>query len=45
MGAIMSFILMCSLPAITWIRFVIWMIIGLVVYFVYSRKHSRLNKP
>ncbi|MBS1993713.1 MAG: amino acid permease [Cyanobacteria bacterium SZAS LIN-3] len=44
LGAIMSFILMCSLPAITWIRFVIWMAVGLVVYFVYSKQHSRLNK-
>jgi APA family basic amino acid/polyamine antiporter len=45
LGAIMSFILMCSLPAITWIRFILWMVIGLVVYFAYSRRHSRLNKP
>jgi APA family basic amino acid/polyamine antiporter len=44
MGAIMSFILMCSLPAVTWIRFVLWMALGLVVYFVYSRRHSRLSK-
>lgn len=36
--------LMISLPAITWKMFVIWMVIGLVVYNVYSRKHSLLGK-
>jgi basic amino acid/polyamine antiporter, APA family len=34
--------LMLNLPAATWIRFVIWMAIGLVVYFVHSRRTSRL---
>ena len=35
--------LMLNLPAETWVRFGIWMVIGLVVYFVYGRRHSRLN--
>ncbi|MES2684576.1 MAG: amino acid permease [Pseudomonadota bacterium] len=34
--------LMVSLPALTWIGFVIWMSLGLVVYFAYSRSHSKL---
>ena len=34
--------LMLNLPAATWIRFVIWMAIGLVVYFAYGASHSRL---
>jgi APA family basic amino acid/polyamine antiporter len=34
--------LMLNLPAATWIRFLIWMVIGLVVYFVHSRRKSRL---
>lgn len=34
--------LMTSLPLITWERFVIWLGIGLVVYFAYSRKRSAL---
>ncbi|MBK9773218.1 MAG: hypothetical protein IPP57_20790 [Candidatus Obscuribacter sp.] len=42
-GAIMSFILMLSLPGITWLRFGIWMLLGLLVYVVYSRRHSRLQ--
>jgi basic amino acid/polyamine antiporter, APA family len=36
--------LMTKLEAATWWRFGIWMVIGLVVYFTYSRKHSRLRK-
>jgi APA family basic amino acid/polyamine antiporter len=34
--------LMLNLPAATWIRFVIWMALGLVVYFGYGARHSRL---
>ena len=33
---------MLNLPAATWIRFLIWMGLGLVVYFVHSRRHSKL---
>ena len=36
--------LMSKLPAKTWERFVIWLVIGLVVYFTWSRHHSRLAK-
>jgi basic amino acid/polyamine antiporter, APA family len=36
--------LMTGLPAITWLRFVIWLAIGLVVYFTYSFTHSRLHR-
>jgi len=32
--------LMMGLTVITWIRFVAWLIIGLLIYFFYSRKHS-----
>ncbi|MBX9940425.1 MAG: amino acid permease [Candidatus Obscuribacterales bacterium] len=44
LGALLSFILMLSLPGITWLRFVGWMAIGIVVYFAYSRSHSRLTR-
>ncbi|MEV0975669.1 amino acid permease [Streptomyces sp. NPDC049915] len=36
--------LMLNLPAETWVRFGIWMAIGFVVYFLYSRNHSRLGQ-
>jgi basic amino acid/polyamine antiporter, APA family len=32
--------LMAGLLVITWIRFLLWLAIGLVIYFAYSRKHS-----
>jgi basic amino acid/polyamine antiporter, APA family len=36
--------LISKLAPITWISFFIWMAIGLVIYFMYSRKHSNLSK-
>ncbi|WP_213506934.1 amino acid permease [Paenibacillus faecis] len=38
--------LLINLPQITWIAFLIWMALGLIVYFAYGRRHSRLaDKP
>ncbi len=36
--------LMLGLPLETWIRFVLWLAIGLVIYFLYSRTRSPLHK-
>ena len=36
--------LMLNLIAETWFRFLVWMAIGLVVYFAYGRSHSRLGR-
>ncbi|MFC7442370.1 amino acid transporter [Laceyella putida] len=36
--------LISKLAVITWIAFGVWLLIGLVVYFTYSRKHSLLNE-
>ncbi|OLL16666.1 MULTISPECIES: amino acid permease [unclassified Rhodococcus (in: high G+C Gram-positive bacteria)] len=37
--------LMANLSVETWLRFVVWMVIGVVVYFTYSRRHSVLAEP
>jgi APA family basic amino acid/polyamine antiporter len=36
--------LMLNLTVLTWLRFVVWMVVGIVVYFAYSRQHSLLGK-
>jgi APA family basic amino acid/polyamine antiporter len=36
--------MMASLPLITWIRLVVWLAVGLVIYFAYGRSHSRVQK-
>jgi APA family basic amino acid/polyamine antiporter len=35
--------LMCELPKVTWIRFFLWMAAGLLIYFLYGVRHSRLS--
>jgi len=37
-------ILMASLPIETWLRFFIWLAIGLTIYFLYSRHHSEFGQ-
>jgi basic amino acid/polyamine antiporter, APA family len=36
--------LIASLDPLTWIRFFVWLFIGIIVYVVYSKNHSTLNK-
>jgi hypothetical protein len=36
--------MMAELGLSNWIGFSIWLIVGLLIYFGYSRKHSKLNK-
>jgi APA family basic amino acid/polyamine antiporter len=44
-GAIVAcLLLMISLPLITWIRFFVWLAVGLVVYGSYGVRHSRLRR-
>jgi len=44
MGMISCASLMAFLPAQTWLRFIVWLTIGLIVYFTYSIRHSKLAK-
>ncbi len=44
LSALVSFALMLGLPFDTWLRLVIWMVIGLVIYFAYGYRHSELRK-
>jgi basic amino acid/polyamine antiporter, APA family len=44
LGIIMCLYLMIGLPLDTWIRLVVWLLIGLVIYFGYGRKHSLLSQ-
>ena len=42
LGIVINFLLMLSLNKLTWTAFITWMVIGLLVYFAYSRFHSHL---
>jgi len=42
-GAAGCLYLMTSLPVTTWERLGIWTVIGMLIYFLYGRKHSKLN--
>lgn len=45
MGALFNFFLMTQVRENTWYAFLIWGSIGILVYFLYSRKRSNLNNP
>jgi len=43
-GVAFSIWLITFLSPVTWLRFVVWFVLGIIVYATYGRKHSKLNK-
>ncbi|KHJ38553.1 putative amino acid permease YhdG [Pedobacter glucosidilyticus] len=43
-GILVCVYLMYSLPGESWIRLAIWMALGVIIYFTYSKKHSVVRK-
>lgn len=41
-AALACLYLMISLPLITWARFLVWLVIGIAIYFAYGMRHSKL---
>ncbi|GAA5099063.1 amino acid permease [Microbacterium yannicii] len=37
--------LMLNLTVETWLRFLVWLVIGFVIYFAYSHRHSKIGQP
>ncbi|MGB4905109.1 MAG: amino acid permease C-terminal domain-containing protein, partial [Saprospiraceae bacterium] len=44
LGLVSCFYLMAQESHTNWMRFIIWLAIGLVVYFLYGYSHSKLSK-
>jgi len=44
MGIVVSAYWMYNLPGITWLRLIAWLVLGMIIYFGYSRKHSRVQQ-
>ena len=44
LGLLTNFYLMAQLGVTNWMRFLVWLVIGLVIYFSYGRRHSKLFK-
>ena len=44
LGVLFCVALMLSLPLETWARFLVWLVIGLLIYFCYGAWHSRLKR-
>ena len=44
LGILFCLALMLGLPLVTWVRLVVWLVIGLVIYFAYGSRHSLLRR-
>ena len=45
MGMLISLALIASLNLLTIVRLFVWLAIGLIIYFTYSVKHSKVRNP
>ncbi|MDX9932820.1 MAG: amino acid permease C-terminal domain-containing protein [Bacteroidales bacterium] len=43
-GLLINLYLMSELGVTNWLRFFIWLAVGLVIYFTFGRSHSKLRK-
>jgi APA family basic amino acid/polyamine antiporter len=44
LGILTCLLLMFSLPYENWIRLIVWLLIGLIIYFLYGRRHSVMSR-
>src|SRR5262249_21745301 len=44
LGIVISAYLMANLPLATWIRLVVWLVLAMLIYFGYGRRHSRVQQ-
>jgi basic amino acid/polyamine antiporter, APA family len=44
LGILFAVYLMTDLPWDTWVRFVVWLVIGIIIYFAYGYRNSRVRK-
>jgi hypothetical protein len=45
LGILSCLWLMLSLPVLTWVRFLVWLDLGIMIYWFYGRRHSPLADP
>lgn len=45
LGIAFCVLLMVGLPLVTWVRLIVWLLIGMLIYMSYGRHHSRLRHP
>jgi APA family basic amino acid/polyamine antiporter len=45
LGILACVAMMVSLPGDTWLRLILWLAVGFIIYFGYSIKNSKLNNP
>ena len=43
LGVLTSLVQMIALPIDTWLRLLVWLLIGFIIYFTYGRKHSQVQ--